>query len=260
MNTLINNSFKILYLFAFATFFIACEDDDNGSNGGLGNVNNFNYSLGPGDNAQDYVSNIKFDGLTLEILHQANVKPSATAINNLSDFLNQFLDKNAINIVFTELPDSNYGTLSIAQIREIEKNNRKVFNNNSTISACMLFVDADFSGNTENGSVLGVAYNNTSMCIFGQTIRNNSGGVFQPSISTVESTVMQHEFGHIMGLVNNGAPLTADHHDSENGAHCNVESCLMYFAVEGSNFVDNFMGGNIPELDNQCQADLEALK
>lgn len=258
MNTIRKNSYKILALFLISTFFIACKDDN--SSGGIGNVNNFNYSQGPGDNAQDYVSNKQFTGLTLEILHQPNSRPTATSVNNLTDFLNQFLDKSSINVVFTQLPDTNYGSLSISEIRQIEKDNRKVFNNGNVFSACMLFVDSEFEGNSENGSVLGVAYNNTSMCIFERTLKNNSGGVFQPSLSTVETTVMEHEFGHVMGLVNNGAPLTSDHHDSENGAHCDVQSCLMYFAVEGSDFVTNLMGGNIPQLDSQCRADLDALR
>jgi hypothetical protein len=94
--------------------------------------------------------------------------------------------------------------------------------------------------------------------LLGGTIANNSGGFSQPSRETVETTVLQHEFGHILGLVGNGTPTVQDHQDEANGAHCDVDTCLMYFAVRTSDFVNNLMGGNVPELDSQCIQDLQA--
>ena len=113
-------------------------------------------------------------------------------------------------------------------------------------------------GEFENPNVLGFAYFNTSMALLGGTIENNSDGFNQPSKETVESAVLQHEFGHILGLVDNGTPAIQDHKDEANGAHCDEESCLMYYAVQTTNFMNNLTGGNIPELDAQCIQDLQA--
>lgn len=227
---------------------------------GIGVKDGFDYSNSPGDNAQDYVADRVFETISVQILHMPGAKPTNGSLNNLESFLNQFLNKSKVELIVTEIASGKQSDYSIEDIRALEKKNRTVFNGASKISASMLFVDGEFSGNSGNGKVLGVAYNNTSMAIFEKTLQDNAGGLFQPSLTTVETTVMNHEFGHLMGLVNNGAPLTSAHHDSDRGAHCTETDCLMYYAVEGSDFITNLSGGNIPVLDDQCKADLNALR
>ena len=43
------------------------------------------------------------------------------------------------------------------------------------------------------------------MVIFGKTIHDNSGALGQTSRTKLESTVLDHEFGHILGLVDIGS-------------------------------------------------------
>ena len=70
---------------------------------------------------------------------------------------------------------------------------------------------------------------------------------------------MNHEFGHILGLVNNGTPVQSDHHDTANGAHCDVEDCLMYWQAETSGGLGDLVGmSSPPPLDPQCIDDLQA--
>jgi predicted Zn-dependent protease len=66
---------------------------------------------------------------------------------------------------------------------------------------------------------------------------------------------MKHEFGHLMGLVDQGSPMQNDHKDADHGAHCINPSCLMYHAVETTG-IDGT--NTIPELDAQCAVDLKA--
>lgn len=248
----------VFFALSLVFTYSGCTRDENDDE--IGVKNGFNYGKAPGVNAQDYVSGNVYSSLNVQILYMPSAKPTTAALDNLESFLEDFLDKENITLVLSEIKSNGQGTYSIDDIRRIEKENRKVFNSGDAFSASMLFVDGDFSENSDNGSVLGVAYNNTSMAVFEKTLQDNAGGLFQPSLSTVETTVMNHEFGHLMGLVNNGAPLTSDHHDSERGAHCTENDCLMYFAVEGSDFITNLRGGNIPTLDAQCQSDLNSLR
>ena len=75
----------------------------------------------------------------------------------------------------------------------------------------------------------------------------------------LESTVICHEFSHLSGLVNLGTPMVEDHQDSENGAHCITESCLLYHKIERMNIAINFFNQDqIPELDAFCLQDLRA--
>jgi predicted Zn-dependent protease len=110
----------------------------------------------------------------------------------------------------------------------------------------------------DNNQVLGIAYRNTSMAIFGGTIADNSGGVSQPTRSKLESTVMNHEFGHLLGLVNLGSNMVDNHQDSSNGKHCDNSDCLMYYASETTEIASFLIGNDIPALDQNCKNDLIA--
>ncbi|HEY9116389.1 MAG TPA: peptidase, partial [Roseivirga sp.] len=110
-----------------------------------------------------------------------------------------------------------------------------------------------------NSNVLGVSHRNTSMVIFQKRIEELSGGVGQVSTSLLTSSVMGHEFAHILGLVNIGSPMQNAHQDDANGAHCDNQDCLMYFAVENSSGLSDLLGmSSPPPLDANCLADLSA--
>ena len=68
-----------------------------------------------------------------------------------------------------------------------------------------------------------------------------------------------HEFGHILGLTNLGSDLQSNHEDASHPKHCNVESCLMFWAAETGSGIGNMISnGSAPQLDAQCIADLQA--
>ena len=75
----------------------------------------------------------------------------------------------------------------------------------------------------------------------------------------LESSVIHHEFGHILGLTNLGSDLQSDHEDAAHPKHCIEEDCLMYCAAENSQGITSMIsGGQAPKLDAQCLADLKA--
>ena len=75
----------------------------------------------------------------------------------------------------------------------------------------------------------------------------------------METTVVSHEFGHILGLTNLGSDMQEDHEDDAHPKHCDVEICLMYWATESSAGLDNMLNmTSAPQLDAQCIADLQA--
>jgi hypothetical protein len=51
--------------------------------------------------------------------------------------------------------------------------------------------------------------------------------------STFEQTVMIHEAGHAIGLVESGLPSTTSHHDAEHPGHCTNPNCVMHYKMEG---------------------------
>lgn len=116
---------------------------------------------------------------------------------------------------------------------------------------------ADDSGRRD--SVLGVSLGDTGVIAMFKPVIESVG-----SVARVEQTTLVHEFGHAAGLVNNGLMLVEDHHDAEHGAHCSNEDCVMYWAIESTagvrDFVGSILGGDDPRVlfGDQCLADAHA--
>jgi hypothetical protein len=73
--------------------------------------------------------------------------------------------------------------------------------------------------------------------------------------------VVTHEFGHALGLVNNGALMVNAHEDGSHAGHSGNRNSVMYWAVESSNGLPLF-GSNAPptDFDDNDRADLRALQ
>lgn len=122
---------------------------------------------------------------------------------------------------------------------------------------------ADESGSKPG--VLGVHITNTmTVAIFKDNIDSirSSQGLAVARFS--EQSVLIHELGHALGLVDNGVTPQSAHHDSANGAHCSNKSCVMYFQNEGSNDLVEFIrsyviSGDEDLFGSQCLQDLHSL-
>jgi len=254
--------FKFLSLW-LGIFLISCSTDqgtDPNANDQSETIDVSQNRKSVGDSAADLLDDTNFAGLHLEIFYVAGLKPSATTLDNFETFLKERLHKpDGVSITLTEIPSPGQEVYSITDIRGLEDDIRTAYNQEGTIRVFGLFLDGEYSENTENGSVLGVAYRNTSFVIFADTIREFSGQPLAPSTTVLETTVLDHEFGHLLGLVNAGTPLQSAHQDEVHGRHCTTEDCLMYWTAEtGEGLINMISGGTIPELDAACLTDLQA--
>lgn len=236
-------------------FITSCSSESNTVTGS-GNENNGAV----GDSANDLLSSSTYTKLIVEIAYVKDMQPTSQAISNFTSFLESRLNKpQGIQIIQKEITISNKTSYTINDVRSIENTHRNQFNNENEIAVFALFLDGAYSENTSNSSVLGVAHKNTSFVIFEETIQDLSSDPFSPSTSTIETTVINHEFGHILGLVNAGTPMQDNHQDTANGRHCTTESCLMYWRVEtAQGALEMLSGGSIPNLDSFCLQDLKA--
>jgi hypothetical protein len=205
----------------------------------------------------NFLSDKKYEKLIVEIQYVSGYAPTAETVENLRTFLQQRLNKSGgITIVQNEIASPGKLSYSIDDIKNIEYANRSQNTNKKTLTAYFFFADGHYAGNSGSSKVLGIAYGGSSMVIFEETIKEYSGGVTQPAVSTLETTVVNHEFGHILGLVNNGTSMHVAHQDSANGRHCDNQNCLMYYTAETSDIVANLLGSGIPGLDANCINDL----
>lgn len=184
---------------------------------------------GTGDSANDLLSNDKFTKLKIEIAYVTGFRPTVAAMNDFVDFIRQHTFKQDIELIYTELESPDKEVLSLQEIAKLESDNRTVYNEGETLGIYIFFADApDDNDDEEEGLVtLGAVYRNTSMVIHEVTVRRLAG--LSPLItnSDVEGATVNHEFGHLFGLVNIGSPSVNDHEDTEAVNHCNVNGCLM---------------------------------
>jgi hypothetical protein len=206
----------------------------------------------------DLLSAKKYEKMVITVVYEKGYALNAQTIKNLQNFLSNRLNKPQ-GFVFNEREIANQGKdlVTVTDLTNMEKQFRTDFSAHKTLSVFVFVSASDYACNSGNSKVLGVAYGNTSLALFEKTITSYSGGLTQPPREILESTVVEHEFGHLMGLVDNGTNMMDYHKDANNGHHCDKKDCLMYYTAETSDIVSNLLGGNIPSLENYCIRDLQ---
>lgn len=221
-----------------------------------------------GSAARDFLTDEEFTSIQLEIGYVQGFRPTETSIEELVDFLLKHCHKpEDVTITYTVVPPmSADATLSTDQVRTIESDNRTVYNNGSELGVWVFFAGNSSERDEGNSVVLGTAYSNTSCVVYQKTIQDINNTITGGSISRIESTALQHEFGHLFGLVNLGTDMVIGHQDTVTddegntapGSHCNVEGCLMYFQTVTNLFSMALGSGPIADLDELCVNDLRA--
>jgi hypothetical protein len=84
----------------------------------------------------------------------------------------------------------------------------------------------------DDKSVIGASLSGTPVIVIFKDVVVLTGGTTILA-DYLEQATLVHEFGHAMGLVNNGVPLTSNHQDSANGHHCKNPNCVMYWHNNG---------------------------
>jgi len=208
-----------------------------------------------GASANEILSSSKYSSVVVEVQYMTGYAPDATAMNYLQGFINSYANKpGGITVVTKQIDASSSATLNLDQVRNIEEANRTAFTSTSQIALYILYTNGNYSDN----NVIGLAYRNTSIVIFGKTVHDNSGGLGQVNRVKLEATVGEHEMGHLLGLVNLGSPMQASHQDAAHPNHCTNSNCLMYYSSNTKDALGFLLAGNIPTLDANCAADLHA--
>ena len=213
-----------------------------------------------GTSSNDLLSDVTYKSLVVEVLYVNGYEPTQTTLNNLTTFLGQRLKKpSGITIQTKSVASPGNSPYTTQEITSIEDTHRTQYNTTDKIAVWVFFADGESANNSGSSIVLGTAYRNTSFVIYENTIHGLSDSSLEPNRSVLETTVINHEFGHLLGLTNLGAPMQTNHEDVDHVKHCNVESCLMFWSAETGDGIANLIsGGSAPQLDAQCIADLQA--
>ncbi|HYG53489.1 MAG TPA: membrane metalloprotease [Flavobacteriales bacterium] len=204
---------------------------------------------------REILSSDKYNELLIEIAYEGDHAPDQDAVDMFRNFVLTRVNKpKGVSIMYNPIPNQNKTLYTVSDINSLELKYRKEYPRKKKLTLFVFYAWADYSENTSSGKVMGAAYGSSSFAVFGKTTQDYSGGITQPSQKILEATVFEHEMGHLLGLVNNGSPMVSYH--EANNHHCDNEDCLMYYAVETTDFVANLLGGSVPALDQHCIDDV----
>ncbi len=201
----------------------------------------------------DYISDKDYSSLVVEIDYVAGKKPPQSALNMLKDRLSECLAKpGGIEVRFDEeIPGggSPYTADELVALRDKWKDAK---HGDGQASAWVVYLDGRYS---KSDAVLGVALAGDIIAIFSDRVSAASNILV--SSARIHEAVLVHEFGHLLGLVDNGIPMVTDHEDAENQGHSNNDDSVMYYAVETFDIVGLVQNGGIPtRFDSADKADL----
>jgi len=251
---------KKLIVVLFLVLSISCSKDDNVGEMASNGFTVSNNKKATGSSANDLLSDNIFKSMVIEVVYVQGFEPTTAAINDFVAFLNNRTFKpQGITVIKRAIPSPGKATYTTADISAIEDANRTKYNTADQIAVWLFFTDGASSSDSGNNFVIGTAYRNTSIVIFEKTVQSLTNSPLKPNRSLVESTVVNHEFGHILGLTNLGTTMQTDHEDKDHPKHCITQTCLMFWQAESSSGMMNMLsGGSAPTLDAQCLADLKA--
>ena len=244
---------RLLVVLSLPLLFITCKKDDDTVSDAVDRSENLK---GLGESAEDILSDDIYKSLVVEVVYSQGFRPEQLTIDLLGDFLRSRVNKpQGVRIVETVIEAPQGEPYTTSEIREIEKDNRTKFTVDDEIAIYVFFANGNAFGDTNSSVTLGTAYQNTSVVVYQETIQSLNTNRF-----LIESTTLQHELGHLFGLVNLlNDDIHTDHEDPDSNKHCVVEDCLMFFSSTLPNItLPNPSPSDVPQLDALCIADLQA--
>ena len=207
--------------------------------------------------------------LTVEIDSVPGAEPSAAVTSSFGDVLDEVLDKPG-GIEFVEdgtLPTRGDMPWTLGELQSLATNNESLALASDATRLHLLFVDGEFMIR----NVIGLVVSTHAIVVFREVLDDVcSGAVINPLMrdqlcDVAEVTVLTHEMGHAIGLVNAGLPMVTDHEDPDRAKHDVDSNCVMYFAFQGSGVGDllGSLGGGSPEPVGFCApslADIAAVR
>ncbi|HEX9774012.1 MAG TPA: hypothetical protein VGB83_00320 [Actinomycetota bacterium] len=228
-----------------------------GSAGGGGGGSGFRYPDDErvGDMAVSYISADHATRLVVEVDYVRGREPSQAVLDHVRAILQRDLDKpQGITVRRGNAFEGPRDRYTIDEIRTLENLHRSSHSSGSTATMWIAYLNGSYA---ESSGVLGVAYRASSAAIFAERIEEAATQVLRPA--SIERSVVTHEVGHLLGLVNIGYTSAFDHEDAAHPGHSSNEGSVMYWQIEDIS-IRNLLGGPPDDFDEMDRADLAARR
>lgn len=238
------------------------DDEDTDDDGPVDDAEADNLASSAGDDAPDYLRDVAYDKLVVEVDFHEGRRPSAEVVAALRTVLEALCTKpGGVEIVLDDAhPVPSDTSWTAADLDAFEHDVRTRWHDPAAGVAVLhvSWVAGSSARDTETGKILGTAFHGSSLVVYPDTIEDLSGGLLGGVLQADPySVVLQHEVGHLLGLVNNGTPMVAPHQDEAHGAHDENEDCLMFWEADGAALFDA-LADRAPTFDDACLDDVAA--
>ena len=221
---------------------------------------------GSGISATDFISAGTYKTWVIEVDYASGQQPDGTLLQSLDSALQAVVapGKNVdVRPSSTALAASDR-TWTVEALLELDASSLGAHTGGSTVVSHLIFIDGHAEQDNANEKVLGesihAGLDHGLVVIFADTITKacQLPNCLSSQLPGIRKAVVIHEFGHQMGLVNNGIAMQTNREDPDHPHHSNNPNSVMYWAVE-SNAVLSILGGDPPStFDANDKADLRA--
>ena len=202
----------------------------------------------------EILQDTNYSKLHIEINYVTDNSPDTDAVDILKQRIKEVSDKTVITVSQSAFGSTD-NSYSLEEIVNIEKTQRERFKSGDTFVIHILYLNGEYQ---DNDKTLGLAYTGSSFVLFKEKIEDASFLLI--SSTDIEKSVIVHEFGHLLGLINNGYQSPHDHEDSQHPNHSNNEESVMYWAIESQDIGNQISGEPPNEFDADDLDDLRLMK
>ena len=195
-----------------------------------------------------------FSELHVEINYVTEHAPDSDAVDLLKQRIQETTDKGSVSVSQNGFgsTDESY---SLEEIIAIENEQRTRSKSGNTFVIHILYLNGEYE---DNDQTLGLAYTGSSFVLFKEKIEEAQFGFI--SAEEVERSVIVHEYGHLLGLINNGYESPHDHEDPDHPHHSNNEESVMYWSIETLDIFKQLDGSPPDNFDSDDLDDLRLMK
>ena len=195
-----------------------------------------------------------YSRLHIEINYVTEHAPDSEAVDLLKQRIQETTDKTSVSVSQNGFgsTDSSY---SLEEILAIEKEQRERHKSGNTFIIHILYLNGEYE---DNDQTLGLAYTGSSFVLFKEQIEETQFGFI--SAEEVERSVIVHEYGHLLGLINNGYESPHDHEDPNHPHHSSNEESVMYWSIETLDIFKQLEGSPPDNFDSDDLDDLRLMK
>ena len=202
-------------------------------------------TISPGLKAQNYLTSTAYGGMAVEVVPVRGYAPETAALNLMKLRASERCFKpDGIQILVAPEVAQETSTAhawSIPDLMAFEAAHRQLRDGNGVATLFVEYLDGQYAGDAK---AIGISYSDHSIAVFKDVL--GPGGP--------EGSVLVHELGHQLGLVDGTSPMQIAHEDPTSRGHDASPSCVMYFAL--SSAVPGTNMGPPDDYCSNCKADM----